>query len=357
MVRWRIPKLLHLPRIKTARLAAAKARRKPSEKKKRAGWETAELYWNRFLTVALNSLGVLAGGFVLYVLWQSVTQKVIAIAPISVPQQLAVNGYTTDVATERLQGAFNDIVVNASGSGWPEVALQSDLPSIVVPSTALSTEFLAAYIRKLFNPKGRRNVSGEITLAQKTLWLRLWMDGQSVYVSPSGGDPERPDDLFAAGAQTIFEEINPAVLATSLFKSDPAKSLEIRDRLFRNPGKRDTSIDLFRKALEIEPRWVYGHDSLGLALSAQGKTEEAIAEFNEAIKLKPDDASSYNDLGLALSDQGKIEEAITKYKKAIELDPRNSRAHKNLSDALRRQGNNEAADAELKKAQDLEQGH
>jgi hypothetical protein len=263
----------------------------------------------------------LAGGFVLYVLWQSVTEKVIAIAPISVPEQLAVNGYTTDVATERLQGAFNDIVANASGSGWPDVALEADLPSIVVPSTALSTEFLAAYIRSLFHITSRHKVSGEITLAQKTLWLHLWMDGQSVYVSASGGDPERPDDLFAAGAQKIFEEINPAVLASSLSTSD-------RDRLFSNPGKRETSIGLFRKALEIKPRWVYGHDSLGLALRAQGKTGEAIAEFNEAIKLDPDDASSYNDLGLALSDQCKIEEAITKYKKAIELDPRNSRAHK-----------------------------
>jgi tetratricopeptide (TPR) repeat protein len=258
------------------------------------------------------------------------------------------NGYKVPLRT---------FVANASGSGWPDVALEADLPSIVVPSTALSTEFLATYIRSLFHIRSRRNISGEITLAQKTLWLHLWMDGQSVYVSASGGDPERPDDLFVAGAQKIFEEINPAVLATSLFKSDPAKSLEIRERLFSNRGKRETSIAMFRKALEIEPRWVYGHDSLGLALSAQGKTEEAIAEFNEAIKLKPDDASSYNDLGLALSDQGKIEEAITKYKKAIELDPRNSRAHKNLSNALRKQGNNEAADAELKKAQDLAKGH
>ena len=356
MVRWRQPKYLTLPRIKAARLAAAKARRKPY-KKERSAWETAALYGNRIRAIALNCLGAVAGGFVLYVLWQSVTQKVIAIAPISVPQQLAANGYTTDVATERLQGAFKEIVANASGSGWPDVALEADLPSIVLPSTALSTEFLAAYIRSLFHITSRRNISGEITLAQKTLWLHLWVDGQSVYVSASGGDPERPDDLFVAGAQKIFEEISPAVLASSLSTSDPAKSLEIRDRLFSNPGKRETSIGLFRKALEIEPRWVYGHDSLGLALRAQGKTGEAIAEFNEAIKLKPDDASSYNDLGLALSDQGKIEEAITKYKKAIELDPRNSRAHKNLSDALRKQGNNEAADAELKKAQDLAEGH
>jgi tetratricopeptide (TPR) repeat protein len=354
MVRWRNPKHLHLPRIRAARLAAVKARRKPPEKK-RTGWQTVALYWNGFLAVALNCLGVVAGLFVFYVLWQSVTQKVIAIAPISVPQQLAVNGYTTDVAAERLEGALSEIVSDANNIGWPDVALQADLPSIDVPSTALSTEFLAANIRTLFHLNSRWNVTGEITLAQKTLWLHLWMNGQRVYVSASGGDPERPDDLFAAGAQTIFEEINPAALATSLSKSDPGKSLEIIRRSDR--GKTEASIARYRKGLEIDRRWVYGHNNLGLALTAQGKTEEAIAEFREAIKLDPKDVSSYTDLGLALSDQGKIGEAIAEYKKAIELDPRYASAHRNLSDALRKQGNNEAADAELKKAQDLAQGH
>ena len=76
----------------------------------------------------------MAAGFVFYILYQSVTQKVISIAPISVPKELADHGYTPDVAAERLQDALNDIIDRAhSVRRGPNVAGQADLPSIVVP--------------------------------------------------------------------------------------------------------------------------------------------------------------------------------------------------------------------------------
>jgi hypothetical protein len=76
-------------------------------------------------------------------LWESVTQKIISIAPIAVPKELADSGYTADVAAERLRDALNDIVAGAhSLRRGPNVAGQADLPSIVVPSTTLSTETL-----------------------------------------------------------------------------------------------------------------------------------------------------------------------------------------------------------------------
>jgi hypothetical protein len=106
MVRWRNPKIFTLPRIKAARLAAAKARRKPPDKK-RTAWEFGELYWNRCVTLAINGVAILAVGFVLYILYQSVTQKVISIAPISVPKEMADEGYTPDVAAERLKDALS----------------------------------------------------------------------------------------------------------------------------------------------------------------------------------------------------------------------------------------------------------
>ena len=108
MVRWPNPKIFALPRIKAARLAAARARHKPPDKK-RTAWEVGELYWNRCVTLAINGLAILAAGFVLYILYQSVTQKVISIAPISVPKELADDAYTPDVAAERLQDALNNM--------------------------------------------------------------------------------------------------------------------------------------------------------------------------------------------------------------------------------------------------------
>jgi hypothetical protein len=206
MVRWRNPKIFTLPRIKAARLAAAKARRKPPDKK-RTAWEFGELYWNRCVTLAINGVAILAVGFVLYILYQSVTQKVISIAPISVPKEMADEGYTPDVAAERLKDALSDIVTRAhSLKEEPVVVRQADLPSIVVPSTSLSTEALAAQIRRFLGISSRSNVSGEITKVDNKLRLLLRMEGHDLYASPPGGDFKQPDDLLADAAQKILEE-------------------------------------------------------------------------------------------------------------------------------------------------------
>ena len=241
MVRWRNPKDISLSRVRAARLAAARARHKPPDKQ-RTAWEIAELYWSRFTALAINSVAVLAAGFVLYILWESATQNVISVAPISVPKDLAESGYSPDVAAERLQSALNDIIKRAhsSKSQGPEITMQADLPSIVVPSTALSTETIAAQIRSLFHIVSRSNVSGEITIVDKKLWLRLRMNGRDLYTSPSGSDLERPDDLFPLAAQKIFEETDPYILATFLADADPGKSLELASRIISRSGKDPT---------------------------------------------------------------------------------------------------------------------
>jgi hypothetical protein len=171
-------------------------------------------------------------------LWESVTQKIISIAPIAVPKELADSGYTADVAAERLRDALNDIVAGAhSLRRGPNVAGQADLPSIVVPSTTLSTETLAAQIRRFFHIDSRWNVSGEITKVDKKLWLRLRMNGRDLYVSPAGVDPKHPRDLFAAAAEKVFEKTDPYILAASLYNTEPDKCLEKARRIIDRPAK------------------------------------------------------------------------------------------------------------------------
>jgi hypothetical protein len=183
-------------------------------------------------------VAILVAGFLLYFLWQSVSKKVISIAPISVPQVLAAKGYTRDVAAERLKGALDDIVNRAhSMPGEPDVAMQIDPPSIVVPSTTLSSEALAAQIRRFFRIDGRWNVSGEITIVENKLWLRLRMNERDLYESASEVDLEHPDGLFAAAAQKIFEEADPYILAVSLSDMDLGKALRSQSGSWTGPGK------------------------------------------------------------------------------------------------------------------------
>jgi tetratricopeptide (TPR) repeat protein len=375
MANWPRPKNLILSRIKAARLAAARARHKPSDKK-RTAWEVAELYWNRFTTLAINGGAILAAGFVLYILWESITQKVISIAPISVPKELADDGYTPDVAAERLKDALNEFVTRAhSVKGGPDVARQADLPSIVVPSTSLSTDALAAQIRRFLRIENRSNVSGEITRVDKKLWLRLRMNGRDLYTSPVGVDPKIPDDLFGGAAQKIFEETDPYILGTALIDSDPNKGLEIARRIISGrpesdsevpwahtlmgrilyaQGKADEATIEFRKATELDPLTAMHHNNLGITLIDQGKIEEAVTELLTAVKLDSRLALPHYNLGNILSDQHKTDEAIAEYKKAIELDPRYAYPHNGLGIILSDQHKTDEAIAEYKKAIELD---
>jgi tetratricopeptide (TPR) repeat protein len=328
MVRWPNPKTLSLSRIKAARLAAVRARHiaQPADKK-RTAWEVAELYWNRFATLARTGVAVLVAGFALYILWQSIFQKIISIAPISVPKNLADGGYTSDVAAERLQSVLNDIVARAhSMRGGPEVASQSDLPSIVVPSTALSTEAIAAQIRRFLDVNSRWNVSGEITVVDKKLWVRLRMNGRNLYASAAGGDPEHPDDPFAQAAQKIFEDADPYILAASQRESDPSKSLELAKRIISDRPKTDPSVS-------------WAHNLIGGILLDQGQTDDAIHEYQIALELDPYSAVYHNNLGYALTIQHMINEGMREFSKAVDLDPHLMSAHVALCSYLRNQQN------------------
>jgi len=64
---------------------------------------------------------------------QNLTRRTIAIEPVSVPKELAENGYTPDVAARRLRDAVNVFVAQAQTSmKGPEIALRGDVPDIVV---------------------------------------------------------------------------------------------------------------------------------------------------------------------------------------------------------------------------------
>jgi tetratricopeptide (TPR) repeat protein len=54
---------------------------------------------------------------------------------------------------------------------------------------------------------------------------------------------------------------------------------------------------LYRQALEQDPRHAEGHHGLGAALRGQGRLAEAVASFQQAVQLRPDFVEAYNALG------------------------------------------------------------
>jgi tetratricopeptide (TPR) repeat protein len=299
-------------RIKMARLSTAKARvSRRIAREERSVWQRVgqalATGWKLLATVVLSLAGVLTFVFIAVLRWQALTEKTIAIAPISVPRMLAENGYAAEVAAQRLHDALNKVVEDAhSSKNGPEVALQADLPSIVVPTIGLSLETIAADVRTFFHIARRSNISGELTIAQKQLWLRLRMNGQDFFTSTNGVDSERPDELLAPAAEKVFERVDPYIAAASLSERDPGKCLELARRIIANGPETDQSVP-------------WAHVLVGEVLLDQHKTEVAIAAFQKAIELDPRFAMPHNNLGVAFGDQHKTEEEIAEYRKASEL--------------------------------------
>jgi superkiller protein 3 len=115
-------------------------------------------------------------------------------------------------------------------------------------------------------------------------------------------------------------------------------------------GRHDEAIAVYRRAIELDPKYVRAYISLGNTLKTQGKLDEAIACFRKAIELKPDFDSVHNFLGSALAAQGKLDEAIACYRKAIQLNPNFAWAYANLGSALAVQGKLDEAIAACRKS-------
>ena len=74
-------------------------------------------------------------------------------------------------------------------------------------------------------------------------------------------------------------------------------------------GKLDESIDLYRKALDIDPNYQDALHGLGMSLFNHNRLDEAADTAKRLIALDPDDVLAHTSLSMIYHAQGKIEEA------------------------------------------------
>jgi tetratricopeptide (TPR) repeat protein len=99
-------------------------------------------------------------------------------------------------------------------------------------------------------------------------------------------------------------------------------------------GKYAEAAELFREALEIEPRHAIAHARLGAALSHLTRYREAEQEFRRALELKPTCFEAQFNLGTLLRARGDVVAAETALRRAVKQDPRNTDALVNLGQTL-----------------------
>ena len=357
--------------------------------------------WTTLRNLVLNVVGAAVFIVAAWLLWDAVTKPTIAIAPISVPEELQKKGYTSEVMAHKLRAAVSKLIKEAkSVKGGADIAGPSDIPDIVVPRTGLSVETIAAQIRKIFRRTNRWQVSGGVA-AKGDLYemnLKIANDVESQLDSAPIAEKE-VEPLIDASARNIVGYADPLSLAVfDHMIGDENMSLGIARKIveqspkseaafwahyligniyFQNSHELDAALKEYGAALAFQPvdtlmhratvffyRWLFGaaldrnyavpHFGLGYVLRVQGRPDEAIAEYKKAIELDPKYATPHNNLGNVLSDQGKPDAAIAEYKKAIELDSKAAFPHNGLGNVLRAQGKSDEAIAEYKKAIELD---
>ncbi|MFC1528694.1 tetratricopeptide repeat protein [Candidatus Latescibacterota bacterium] len=109
-----------------------------------------------------------------------------------------------------------------------------------------------------------------------------------------------------------------------------------------------------KRALALNPNYVWAHVWYGDYLHEIGKFEEAVAVFKQAQELDPLNIILYADLSRTYHRMGRYNEAMEQCQKAIEIDPNSSIAYIWIGHIYRGQGKFELALANYKKASELD---
>jgi Flp pilus assembly protein TadD len=73
--------------------------------------------------------------------------------------------------------------------------------------------------------------------------------------------------------------------------------------------KLDEAIDMYKKALDLDPGYQDALHGLGMALHNRGRLDEAVVAAKRLIEIDPEDILAHTSLSMFYMAQGKIEEA------------------------------------------------
>jgi len=95
-------------------------------------------------------------------------------------------------------------------------------------------------------------------------------------------------------------------------------------------GQYADAIDSLTQAINRNPRFAEGHNSLCVIYDELKRTPEAIAACQRAVAAKSDYAQAFYNLGLVYGDENRLVDAITALNECIRLNQRYPEAHYNL---------------------------
>jgi Flp pilus assembly protein TadD len=137
-------------------------------------------------------------------------------------------------------------------------------------------------------------------------------------VIAAGGGAVRVERRGPREASTPFAEPEDVRPATS---SDEAESLNQRGIEAYEREQFDQAIDLFRRALALDPRNATFHCNLAVACGEKGLDYEAFSGYQQTLALDPSNVTALVNLGYLYSEKERYEEARDCWERAIRVAP------------------------------------
>lgn len=89
---------------------------------------------------------------------------------------------------------------------------------------------------------------------------------------------------------------------------DPNSYIRLASSLFATQDRFEDAMQLFNKALELDPRQALTYNNMGAVLHDHGDTHEAVANFRKALTLRPNYPTAQHNLALSLLLHGELKE-------------------------------------------------
>ena len=109
-----------------------------------------------------------------------------------------------------------------------------------------------------------------------------------------------------------------------------ARSLFSLASVMSRTGRQDDAAQLYRRALDIYPKYSEAYLNLGNDLIIRGDNNGAIRLFHKAIEIRPDYIEARSNLAVALTRSKKFNEAAAEYERILKKSPDLFEANKNL---------------------------
>ena len=103
-------------------------------------------------------------------------------------------------------------------------------------------------------------------------------------------------------------------------------------------NKPDAAINAYKQAIKINPDDDAMHYVLGNYYSKLGRHMEAIESYKEVVRIKPDFESAHFKLGMLYAELGQLDEGKNAFEKVIRLNPDSAPAHFNIGLAYTKLG-------------------